>query len=179
MKQFWLSLLLLFTCALSSAQSIPAVKAKSLDGSEVTLPDSSSQQTLILIIGFSKKSGELCRVWGKKIAADYDADSRIRYFILPVLQGAPSLIRPMIVRGMRKSASAHELPHFVPLYSGESDWKRVVSFSMPDDAYLVVAAPDGRPAWQAHGSYSDSVYRDLKGSVAALLEGISKGAFHR
>jgi len=169
MKPLWLSLVLLFTSAHSSAQSIPAFKARALDDSEITLPDSSSQQTLILIVGFSRKSSELCRVWGKKIAADYHADSSIRYFIVPVLQRAPSLVRPMILRGMRKSVSAHDLPHFVPLYSNESDWKKAVNYSAPDDAYLIVAAPDGRTVWLAHGAYSDAVYRDLRKSVAALL----------
>jgi hypothetical protein len=170
MKLLRLSLLLLFTATLSSAQSIPAVKAKALDDTEVMLPGPGMKQTLILIVGFSKKSGELCRVWGKKISTDYNTDARITYFVVPVLQGAPSLVRPMILHGMRKSVPAQELPHFVPLYSNESDWKRIVNFSAPDDAYLIVATPDGRPVWQAHGPYSDAMYADLKKAVANLLE---------
>jgi hypothetical protein len=170
MKRLRLSLLFLLTATLSSAQSIPAIKAKALDNSEITLPNSGSQQTLILIVGFSQKSSELCRVWGKQISADYGADARIGYFVVPVLQGAPSLVRPMILHGMRKSVPAHELPHFVPLYSNESDWKKVVNFSTLDDAYLIVAASDGRPVWQAHGPYSLVIYADLKRAVATLLE---------
>ena len=169
MKLLRLSLLFLFTATLSSPQSIPTVKAKALDDTEVTLPNPGTQQTLILIVGFSKKSGELCRVWGKKVSADYNTDARIAYFVVPVLEGAPSLVRPMILRGMRKSVPAHELPHFVPLYSDESDWKEIVNFSAPDDAYLIVATPDGHPVWQAHGPYSDAMYADLKKSVAILL----------
>jgi hypothetical protein len=170
MKLVRLSLLFLFTATLSSAQSIPAVKAKALDHSEITLPNPVSQQTLILVVGFSKKSGELCQVWGKKISTDYHADGRISYFIVPVLQSAPSLVRPMILHGMRKGVPAQELPHFVPLYSNESEWKKLVNFSAPDDAYLIVATPDGHPVWQAHGPYSDAIYADLKKSVATLLE---------
>lgn len=107
--------------------------------------------------GFSKKSGEPSRVWGKKISADYNTDARITYFVVPVLQDAPSLVRPMILHGMRKTVPAQELPHFVPLYSNESDWKRIVNFSAPDDAYLIVATPDAHPIWQAHGAYSDDM----------------------
>ena len=144
MKLLRLSLLFLFTATLSSAQSIPAVKAKALDDTEVTLPDPGKKQTVILIVGFSKKSGEPSQVWGKKISAEYNADARIAYFVVPVLQDAPSLVRPLILHGMRKSVPAHELPHFVPLYSDESDWKKIVNFSAPDDAYLIVTTPDGR-----------------------------------
>lgn len=157
MKVLTFSLLFLFTATLSSAQFIPAVKAKALDDTEVTLPDPGRQRTLILIVGFSKKSGEPSRVWGKKISADYNTDARITYFVVPVLQDAPSLVRPMILHGMRKTVPAQELPHFVPLYSNESDWKRIVNFSAPDDAYLIVATPDAHPIWQAHGAYSDDM----------------------
>src|SRR5215471_12701030 len=65
MKQLKLLLLFFFTAILSSAQSIPAIKAKALDNSEITLPSPGSQQFLILIVGFSQKSGKLCEVWGR------------------------------------------------------------------------------------------------------------------
>ena len=168
MKQLKLLLLFFFTAILSSAQSIPAIKAKALDNSEITLPSPGSQQFLILIVGFSQKSGKLCEVWGKQISADYHTDARIAYFILPVLQSAPSLVRPLIVHGMHKGVPAQELRRFVPLYSNESDWKKLVNFSAPDDAYLIIATPDGHPVWQAHGPYSDAIYADLKKSVATL-----------
>ena len=170
MKQLKLLLLFFFTATLTSAQSIPAIRAKALDNSEIVLPNPGSRQILILVVGFSKKSGELCQVWGKKISADYSADVRISYFVVPVLQSAPSLVRPMIVHGMRKDVPAQELAHFIPIYSNESDWKKVVNFSAPDDAYLIVATPDGHAVWQAHGPFSDSTYADLKKSVAILVE---------
>ena len=168
-----LVVLFFFTAGLSSAQSIPAIKAKALDNSEIILPSPGSQQLLILIVGFSRKSGKLCEVWSKKISTDYHADIRIAYFSLPVLQSAPFLVRPMIVYGMRKGVPAQELRRFVPLYSNESDWKKLLNFSTPDDAYLIVATPDGHPLWQAHGSYSDAIYADLQKSVATLLEKFS------
>lgn len=159
-----------FVTALSSAQSIPAFKGKALDNSEIILPSPGSQQLLILIVGFSRKSGDVCEVWSKKISADYRADARIAYFSLPVLESAPSLFRPMIVRGMRKGVPAQEQRRFVPIYSSESDWKKLVNFSAPDDAYLIVATPDGHPVWQAHGAYSDAIYAELQKSVVTLLE---------
>jgi hypothetical protein len=120
-KPLKLLLLCFFTATLSTAQSIPGIKEKALDNSEIGLPNPGSGQILILVVGFSKKSGELCQLWGKKISADYHADARISYFVVPVLQDAPSLIRPMILHGMSKGVPAQELPHFVPLYSNESE----------------------------------------------------------
>lgn len=169
MKLFKFFLLLLFTATLSSAQSIPAIKAKALDNSEVAIPNSGSRQILILVVGFSHKGGELCQVWGKKIATDYHGDPHVAYFDLPVLQSAPSLVRPMILHGMRKDAPAGELSHFVPIYANESGWKKAANFSAPDDAYLIVATPEGQIVWQAYGGYADSTYAELKKSVSSLL----------
>src|SRR5262249_410335 len=97
-------------------------------------------------------------------------DARIAYFILPVLQSAPSLVRPLIVHGMHKGVPAQELRRFVPLYSNESDWKKLVNFSAPDHAYLIVPTPDAHPASHPHAPYYDAIYADLKKSVATLLE---------
>jgi hypothetical protein len=57
----------------------------------------------------------------------------------------------MIFHGMSKGVPAQELRRFVPLYSNESDWKKFVDSSTPDDAYLIVATPDGHLVWRAHG----------------------------
>ena len=170
MKRLKLLLLFFFAATLTSAQSIPAIRAKALDDSEIILPSPGSQQFLILIVGFSQKSGKLCEVWGRQISADYHNDTRIAYFILPVLESAPSLVRPLIVHGMRKGVPVREHGRFVPLYSNESDWKKLVNFSAPDDAYLIIATPDGHALSQAHGPFSDATYADFKKSVATLLE---------
>jgi hypothetical protein len=148
------------------AQSIPAFKAKALDNSEVSLPAPGGQQILILVVGFSHKGGDLCQVWDKKLSADFHADSRVGYFILPVLQSAPSLVRPMILHGMRKDVPADELSHYLPLYAKEDEWKKLVSMSSPDDPYLIVATSDGHVVWQGHGAYSDDVYAELKKSIS-------------
>ena len=171
MKTLKLLLIPCFTIVLSSAQSIPQIRAKALDNSEIALPGPGSKQPLILIVGFSQRGGTLCQAWSKKISSDYQSDPRVAYFTLAVLQGAPSLFRPMIVRGIRKGLPVEEHRHFVPIYSEENEWKKLVTFSAPDDAYLIVATADGHPVWQAHGAYSDSLYSELKKSVSALLEG--------
>ena len=62
MKQLKLLLVVFFTATLTFAQSIPTIKAKALDNSEITLPSPGSQQFLILIVGFSQKSGNCARL---------------------------------------------------------------------------------------------------------------------
>lgn len=151
------------------SQSIPPVKAKALDDSEVVLPKPGSQQFLILVIGFSHKSGENCTPWDKRLSADYRADSHVTYYQLPVLAGAPSMIRPMILHGMRKDVPTTMHPHFVPIYDHEDDWKKLVNFSGADDAYILITSPEGHVLWHTHGLLSDSGYAELQTAVAKAI----------
>jgi len=152
------------------AQSIPPVRSKALDDSEVVLPKPANSQILVLIVGFSHKSGEVCTAWGKHVSADYAKNPRVAYFQVPVLQDAPSFVRPMILHGMREGVPPQELSHFVPVYDKEADWKKLVNFSAPDDAYLILADAQGQVFWQTHGSFNNSAYAELQKSVATLLE---------
>ncbi|HXR32563.1 MAG TPA: hypothetical protein VN830_02555 [Verrucomicrobiae bacterium] len=152
------------------AQTIPTVKAKALDDSEVFLPKPGSQQFLILVLGFSHKSGDICRDWNKHIAADYHDNARVAYFQIPELQGAPGFVRSMILHGMRKDVPAAEQFHFVPIYDNESAWKKLVNFSAPDDAYIILADPQGNVVWQVHGKFTDDLYAALKQAAAKLLD---------
>ena len=169
MKLFKLFLLIILAAAVAPAQSIPTTKAKALDNSEVTLPGTGGQQALILVVGFSHKSGEPCNVWDKKISSDFHSDTRVGYFVLPILQSAPSLVRPMILHGMRKDVPQEELSHYLPLYTKEDEWKKLVNITALDEPYLVIATADGHVVWQSHGAYSEDGYAELKKAVAGLL----------
>jgi hypothetical protein len=159
------TILLGFSALPALGQIIPPVKAKALDDTEVILPKPGREQLLILVLGFSHKSGDACKAWGKHLVLDFASDPRAAVYQLPALEDAPSLVRGFIVRGMRKDVPPAQQSRFVPLYDHEADWKKTVNFSAPDDAYLVVASPDGHVLWQTHGPVSDSTYSDLKAAV--------------
>ncbi len=170
MKWTRVVLLLLACAAVLPAQTIPPVKAKSLNDLEITLPDPASPKILILIVGFSHKSGDAVKLWAKPISADYHDNPRVAYFQMPNLQGAPGFVKPMILSGMRKDTPEAEQPHFVPIYDHKVEWQKLVHYSAPDDAYLIVATPDGHPVWQTHGPYSVAAYAELKKAVSSLLQ---------
>jgi hypothetical protein len=161
-------LFLAFSAA-AFAQSIPPIKAKTLADTDIVLPQPGSAQILILVLGFSHKSGENCAPWGKRLSADFRLDSRVSYYQLPVLQSAPSFVRPMILRGMRKNLPADQETHFIPIFDHEDDWKKLVNFSAPDDAYILLADPQGRAIWQTHGALTDASYDALKSALSKVL----------
>ena len=147
-------------------QVIPPINAKALDDSQVALPQAGSGQLLILVLGFSHKSGDNCATWGKRLAAEFHSDAHVEYYQVPVLAGAPSFVRPMILSGMRKGVPPTERGRFVPIYDHEAEWKKLVNFSAPDDPYVVLVWPDGSVVWQNHGAFSEALYGELKNAIA-------------
>jgi len=157
------------------AQIIPPIKGKALDDSEVILPKPGNSQYLILTIGFSHKSGEQSSAWGKRLKVDFPPDdSQVAVYQFAELQGAPSLIRGTIVHGMRKDVPASQHAHFVPLFDHQDEWKKLVNFSAPDDAYLLFSTPDGHVLWQTHGPVSDAAYAELRAAVHKFLTSTPK-----
>jgi hypothetical protein len=171
MKTLSCMCLLLVSGAISTfAQSIPTIRAKALDGTEVMLPEPGSSKALVLVTGFSHKSADEIEVWGKHLSADLQASTSVAWYEIPNLAGVPGLVKPMILHGMKKEVPESDHSRFVPIYDNKTAWEKLVSFSAPDDPYLIVAAPDGRVIWTGHGPYSDQAYAELKSSLARLAE---------
>jgi len=100
-------------------------------------------------------------------------DPRVNYYQLPHLEGVPGLVKPMILRSMRKDLTPPQQAHFAPLYDKQEEWKKLVNFSSPDDAYIILTNPTGQVVWQTHGVFSETLFADLKSAVTALLEKMS------
>lgn len=79
------------------------------------------------------------------------------------LKGCPRLLCGTARHASESSQNEHA--HFVPFYSGEAEWKKLVSYSVPEDAYLVVADADGHVLWQAHGAPTDEKYSELRSVI--------------
>ena len=169
-------LILFFAALYARSQSLPPINSKTLNDTQVALPNAGGSQPLILVVGFSHKSSESCGPWGKRLAADFHANPKVAYYQIPVLQDAPSFVRGFILRGMRKDVPAAEQPHYIPVYDHEADWKKLVGFSGPDEAYVIVADPQGHVVWQTHGTMNDASYGEMKAAVDRVLASSPAGA---
>jgi len=149
-------------------QTLPRLEGTTLDDQKIILPDAARYHAVVLIFGFSHKSADQADGWGKRLAKEYSSQPTVGYFEVPVLQSAPGMVRPMIVHGMRKGTPAAEQGHVLIVSQHEAELKKLSGYHEPDDAYAMVAAPDGRIVWQTHGAVTDTSYADLVRSVASL-----------
>ncbi len=172
MKIFCLSALLLIAFALPSgaASIIPAASGTALDGHIVMLPRDLSGHATVLILGFSQRSADTTTAWEKPVRTALVTSPGISFYDMPFLEDAPSLIRPIILRSIRKQVPDLLKPNFVPLTSNQSAWKQVTGFtkSAPDAAYVVLVDKSGNIRWQTHEPYSDALFAQLSQAAKAI-----------
>jgi hypothetical protein len=107
-------------CAGSQAQTtIPKSQGTTLTGTAVTLPDALQGKVGVLVVGFSHGSQEHVASWGRLLAADYSKAPEVVYFEIPILAGAPKMLRGMIAKSIGKSMPEAERSHLLPLMEGE------------------------------------------------------------
>lgn len=155
------------TPALAQSTRIPETHGTTFSGAQVTLPDDLHGRIGVLVLGFSKSSGDLCKGWGQRLASSYHDSHDVTYYQMPVLESVPKLIRGMVMKSMKSGVPEAEQAHFMPVFSGESDWQKVVRYSNADDAYILVVDGQGNVRWQTSGKVTDAGFEALKQQVEA------------
>lgn len=160
--------LLIYSAVNLCAQQIPRTELTTLTDSHVVIPIVPPVKPLLVLVGFSHKSGEDAAAWNKVYKVRYETDPRLDYYEIADFEGVPSLVMKMILHGMRKSFQEPERSHFAPFYAHEQEWKKLVGFSDPNISYLVLADKTGRVVWQVHGPASAAKAADLEAAIAKL-----------
>ncbi len=170
LRQLILGLVLLNLSA-GSAQSqsnrIPKTQETALAGNQVALPDDVRGKVGVLVLGFSKKSGDVCKGWGQRLTESYRDSREVMYYQMPVLESVPKLIRGMVVKSIRSGVPNAEQVHFLPTFSNQSAWQETVQYKDPDTAYVVVIDGEGKVHWQTSGQVTEAGFAALKQQVEA------------
>jgi hypothetical protein len=155
---------------------IPPAQGTALDGRAVMLPRDLPGRASILILGFSQHSADSTTAWEKPVhtslasAATPGDHAAIGFLDMPFLEDAPSLIRPIIVRSIRKQVPDTVRPWFVPLTSGEAAWKQLTGFTpaASDAAYVLLVDRNGQVRWQTHEAFSQARFDELATAARSL-----------
>lgn len=159
-------LLLIASSAVSQSLSrIPAARGVTLTGLAVTLPESLQGKPAVLVVGFSHASQLQVGDWGKRLA---QPDANVAFYEMPMLGGAPSLIRGMIIKSMGKSVPEAQKAHFLPITQDDKPWKSAAHYNKPDDAYVLLVDGNGIILWQTEGDESDTTYTQLQHHLAEV-----------
>ena len=150
--------------------AIPTSTATALDGHTVSLPRDLPAPATILILGFSQHSADTTTAWEKPIRSSLATSPSIGYLDIPFLEDAPSFIRPLILRSIRKQVPDALKPNFLPLTSNEAAWKQLSHFSpsAPDAAYILLVDRSGTLRWQTHSPLTPALFQQLSAAARQL-----------
>ena len=170
-----LTLAILLACCLVLAATgevaarIPSFQGTTLGGQTVSLPQQlKGGEVGVLVLGFSKSSGDVCKGWGQRVAESYRGSHDVMYFQMPVLESVPKLIRGMVMKSIKSGVPEAEQPHFLPVFSHEAEWRTIARYANSDDAYILVVDGQGIVRWQTSGKVTDAGFAALKQQVETV-----------
>ncbi len=158
------------------SQQIPAVHGTSFTGVPVNLPQGLAGKVGVLVIGFSQGSRDAVTVWGKRLASDFYDSPTVAYYEMPVLASVPRFMRGFVAGKIKASVSERGKPHFVPLNDHEPEWRSLVHFQAPDDAYLLLVDDHGEVRWRTQGPFTEAGYSALKLQMQKVKAGQAAGS---
>ncbi|HUX49560.1 MAG TPA: hypothetical protein VMW73_02125 [Spirochaetia bacterium] len=154
---------------ISAQQTLPQFPVEDLSGTKLSLPDGLAGHPSVLIVGFTRNSGNQTELWARRLARDYDGNSQLSVYTVAILEAVPWLIRNMVVKGMQGGIPEKERSHVLVAFSGEKQWKEAVDYRAKDDAYLLLLDGSGNVVLSTHGAPTASSYADLTARVNRML----------
>ena len=148
---------------------IPAAHGTTLTGTTVALPAALKGKVGVLVLGFSHASQGEVASWGRLLDANYGKSNDVAYFELPMIGGAPKMLRGMIVKKMGSAVPGAEKQHYIPLVEGEPAWRAAAHYDEPDDAYVMLVDDEGLILWQTEGEATDAAWGELKRRLAKVF----------
>lgn len=152
------------------AQQFPRLQEENLAGQQVVLPDAAAGKVAVLVVGFSHASSTPSGAWAKRIRSDFGKAPGFELYQWAVLEGAPRILRGMIISGIKKGVPDNERATFIPVLHNGEQLQKLVGLKAEDDAYIVVLDYSGNVVYQTHGASVDPGYSELRAKVQSLLK---------
>jgi hypothetical protein len=157
--------LLLIGSSLFGQAVLPGFNSETLSGQKLAMPTAAQGHRALLVVGFTHASGPHCTEWAKRLESEFKGDAALERYSVIFLEDAPRLVRGMAKSGIKSGVPKDQYDHYLIVTEHEKEVKAAVHFAAPDDAYLVLLAPDGTIRWTFHGPVSDDAVRQIREQV--------------
>ncbi len=147
---------------------IPPTRGTVLSGERIDLPEALTGKVGVLVLGFSRSSGDAVADWGKKLYHDYNGSTAVRYYELSILEPVPGILRGYVVKKISESVPDVAKSHFLPVLDHEKEWKAAAGFKQSDDVYVLVVDGTGVVRARVSGVASDENFAEVKRQVDAV-----------
>lgn len=170
-------LMLLASIALSALNPgvmMPPVKGETLSGHDAVLPDVAAGKIALIAMGFSYDSRFSVEAWTGRFRKEYGKNAAVTFYEVPMIDGVARLGKWFIQSGMRRGTARDDRENVVTVFGDGEAWKRRLSFTSADGAYLILIDRSGVVRWRYNGAMDESAYGELTRQMQELLSGSGK-----
>jgi hypothetical protein len=170
LKLGFLTLILAGFSTLAAAAGLPDIKGKDLKGADFDLLQAIAQKPTLVVVGFSKASGDRCKVWEKALWADAGTDTRVAIVSLVMLNKAPGFVRPMIRHAIRKGTPVERHSSVIIVTEEAKGWEQNFALDLkadPDACFVLLLSATGEVNCKVAGAFDPAKLSLLKDCVHA------------
>ena len=154
---------------LAFGDTLPPLRGGFLTGRTALLPRDAFGRVALLLLGFTYESRFAVEAWTKRFREEFDQNSKVTFYEIPMVGGLARLWKWVIDSGMRSGTPKADRGNVITVYGGTDAWKQRVGFSDPNAAYLILIDGAGKVVWQFSGGFDETSYRQLSAQVFRLL----------
>ncbi len=153
-------------------ERFPSVKARDLEGREVTIPDGLPPTPRVVILAFKRSHTALIESWEPVLEALESRCRQLSVWEVPALSRVYLPVRGFIDGGMRSGITDPQArQHTLTAYTDLSALARELGLPSLDTIYVLLLAPDGAIVWRGQGPADAEQTAALRGAVEELACG--------
>ena len=147
----------------------PPLPVTTLAGEELSVPDAASP-AMILVIGFSRESGQQTEPWRNRLE---EAAPAVPVRSVAMMEGVPRLMKGMLVRMIRSAVPEHLHPSFYLIHERGDEWRELVGAGDEATGYVLRIDAGGRVCFRYAGEVTDDALAGALGADCATDEAAS------
>jgi hypothetical protein len=158
------------TTGTDKAAVFPHVQGSNLEGRKFNLPEDFEGELDLVFVAFQREQQTLVDSWlplAKTLTARYEG---LRYYELPTIYRANSLVRWFINNGMRSGIpDQHARESTITLYIDKEPFR--AALGIPDEQTIHVLLIDaaGRVIWRTTDAHAAEKEKDLENAISNVL----------
>jgi len=150
-------------------KKFPAVKAETLAGQKITVPDAAAGKVTLVCVAFLRESQAQLDSWLNPFYEKFGSRDDIMFYEVPMISGGYKFMKMIIDGGMRGGLPEFKHKHVVTMYGDVQSYKEALDID-PTSGHAFLLDGEGIIRWQEQG-FSNA---ETLGSLFAATEDLLK-----
>jgi len=150
----------------SSAARFPTISGSNLERRTFNLPADFEGELNLVAVAFLREHQDLIDTWAETAERLTQADSRLRFYEVPVLSEANGMFSFVIDGGMRAGIPSRATREAtITLYTDREAFLKTAGLPGPQTIYLLLTDRSGKIFWRGQGAYTEAQGASLEEAI--------------